>query len=697
MSRALIVVLLLVVLAAGGSLLAWYFAYEVNDAPPSAAPVAHLAEPASIAWQANGVARITAASLSDAVAALGYVHGTQRTWSLALWRQTALGRLGEWFGRGMVPLDRHARQLGLGPLAQEAYAQLPDSTQRLLTAYTSGVNAALDAGAAQQHDELLLLDLAPAPWQPWHSLAIERLVGWLATSPPADSTISASTAAVRRFVAEDATFRHWLHVHGLERSIAWGVRGAQGPVLFQRHVYGTSALPLVEAVILDVAGEPAWMGAALPGTPFLVTGRSGRGAWSTLLHSPMRLTLAPVDSSALRTVHERIRFRDGGETLFTTSRAPGQLPLGPPDARPVRPGALPDTLSAADSIAAVDSIRTPRRSVWQVEWTGLRPVSDASAWLALPHRPAPPFTLMSGRGLHLDRNGTWTVVGEPPVVARFDNGMLVGQSPWAQTQARVLRTQLDAPPSVEALSARDSSTWAAQGASSVLPFLLRTEPQDTLLSEAVTYLRNWDYAYDRASIGASIFESWLRAHRATTDSLPFIRTPAPRTPPEDSLAYVQWTDSLRADSLRRSRQLQSTLRQAVDSLMKQFGPDPRRWRWEHVRTTPRYFPVWSADSLVGRDLAGLSNTRYAAVERPGRGHPSTLSGGTSLLDAAPAPAAAWEGWTSAAPAAPFMARRPRMYIDRFLGRYAAPDRPPPPFALRDDTAATATTQLRPSP
>lgn len=697
MRRALIVVLLLIVLAMGGSLLVWYFAYAVNDTPPTTSSIARLAQPASIEWQANGVARISASSRSDAIAALGYVHGMQRTWTLALWRQTALGELSEWFGRGVLPLDRHARQLGLGAMAKEAYTQAPGSTQRLLTAYASGVNAAWDAGAAQHHDELVLLDVSLAPWQPWHALAIERLIGWLTTSPPADSTIAATTSAAQRFFAADAQFRRWLHLHGFERSVAWGVRTTQGTSLFQRHVYGTSALPLVQEIVLEETGAPASMGASIPGTPFLATGRSGRSAWSMLLHSPMDLIFAPVDSSALATVHERIHFRDGGETLFTTSRAPGRLPLGTPDARPIRPGTLPDTLSVADSIAAIDSIRTRRRSVWQVQWPGLQPVSDASAWLALPQGQAPSFTLLSGRGLRLESDGNWAILGEPPVLARFDNGILIGQSSWAQAQARALRSQLDTPASVEALSARDSSVWAARGASSVSPFLFRAPPSDSLLSEAMTYLRNWDYAYDRASIGASIFDSWLHAHRTAADSLPFIRDRTPLTPPDDSLAYVQWTDSLRADSLRRSRQLQRTLQQAVQSLANQSGADPRQWRWERINTTPLHFPVWSADSLVDRNLEGLSNTRYAAVDRPGRGHPSTLSGGSSLLDAAPTPVAAWEGWTSTAPNAPFMVRRPRLYTNVFLGRYAVPDRRPSPFALRSDTATTVTTSLQPAP
>jgi hypothetical protein len=312
----------------------------------------------------------------------------------------------------------------------------------------------------------------------------------------------------------------------------------------------------------------------------------------------------------------------------------------------------------------------------------------------------PPFRLMSGHGLRVSTDGGWTVMGDPPVAERFDRGVLIGQSSWARSQARILRGQLDATAmaSVEQLSARDSSAWAARRISSALPFLLLTAPADTtLLSEAITYLRNWDSAYDRASIGASVFESWLVTHRTATDSLPFLLDYAVPTPPDDSLSRVRWTDSLRADSMRRSRQLQATLQQAVQALEAQYGSDTRRWRWERVNARAHHFPVWSADSLVDRNLRRLSDTRFAALDHPGQGHPSALSGGSSLLDPSPAPTAAWEGWTTVAPEAAFMVRRLRIPIDVFLGRYAAPERLPPPMALESDALVRAMTTLQPSP
>lgn len=696
--RSLITSLLFLALLAGGSVLVWYFAYEAETPPPRTSTVTALDQPATIHWQANGIPRIEATSRADAVAALGYAHGLQRTWTLALWRQTALGQLGEWFGRGLGPLDQHARRLGLASRAETAYGQLPEATQQLLSAYATGVNAAWADGAAARSSELVLLDVPLADWQPWHSIAIERLVGWMATTPPPDSTLAPLPDSTKRFFQTDDRFRQWLHLYGMERSVAWGISTPDGPALFQRHVFGASTLPLLQSAILDDGTGTAMQGASLPGTPFFPSGRTGTSAWSILLHSPMPLNFAPVDSSALRTEYDRIRFRDGSETLLTTVRTPDRLPLSVPDPRPVRAAVLPDTLSPADSAAVMDSIRTQRRSVWQIRWPGLQPLTDASAWLDLARGEIGAFQLLNGHGLQLQPNGEWTVLGAPPVIARSGNGVLVGQTAWAQSQARSLEALLaaTASPAVEQLSESDSSTWAARGTRSVMPFLLMAAPGDSLVREATTYLRNWDYTYDRASIGASVFETWLRTHRAATDSLPFIPPRAPLTPPDDSLALVQWTDSLRADSLRRGDALQATFAQAAQSLSEQFGADLRRWRWERVNAMPRYFPVWSADSIITRDLRGLSETRYAPIQRPGRGHPSTLSGGTSLLDAAPQPAAAWEGWTTLAPDAPFVVRRPPVRTEVFLGRYTAPDRRPPPTALRSDSTAPAQTQLRPA-
>lgn len=700
MKRVLLAVLLLTVLGLGAGILFWYFAYGADERPPPEVRLTGLSSPVTVHWQKNGVARVGAATSSDAAIALGYVHGIQRTWSLALWRQTALGRLGEWFARGVLPLDRHARRLGLGALARDAYAQLPDSARHLLTAYATGLNAALEDGAAQRHDELVLFDLSLAPWEPWHTLALERLVAWLATTPPSETALAAADSATARFFATDTRFRRWLHLYGFDRSVAWAVRHADGrPALFQRHVFGASALPLFQEVILEGRKTTGVRGAALPGTPFFPSGRSDGHAWSVFLSSPLELAFAPVDSSVLTMTHERLRLRSGSELLLTTRRTPGALPLGHPDPHPLvfASLALPDTLSPADSAAVVDSVSARRRSVWQVRWPGFYAVTDAAAWHALTGSRPTSFRLFDGRGLRVTNEGRLRVLGTPAVVERFDHGVFVGQTDWAHDQAQRLRAEQPAasPLPLASLSASDSSAWAADRMATLMPLLDMVEPSTDRLREVRTYLRNWDHRYDYASIGASIFDAWMRAHRAETDSLPPAHPRRPLPPPADSVAYVQWTDSLRADSLRQARLLRRTLGRAVDTLAVRFGPDPRRWRWERVNATPRYFPVWSADSLVDPELKGLSTTRYAPLERPGRGHPSTLAGGTSLLDPIPAAAATWEGWIPPS-SSHFTVRRHQPHTDVFLGRHAIPDRPAP-FPLRSEAAPVATTVLRPAP
>ena len=62
-----------------------------------------------------------------------------------------------------------------------------------------------------------------------------------------------------------------------------------------------------------------------------------------------------------------------------------------------------------------------------------------------------------------------------------------------------------------------------------------------------------------------------------------------------------------------------------------LGPDVREWRWDRVVSDRRYFPVWSADSLVNASLQDLHTTRYAPLRRTGHGHPSALVGGPFFL------------------------------------------------------------------
>ncbi len=660
-----------------------YLAYDVGDGLPRRVGVQGLHAPVHVDWQDDArVAYIEADSLLGAYAALGYVHGARRTWTAVLWRQTALGRLAEWYGEVLLPLDRFTRRLGFAALARETYATLPEADRALLEAYARGMNAALQTDAVQMSEFLVLLEEHPAPWQPWHTHAVERLFAWLSTPPPAPERLAATDSSVAAFLSLDAALHRWLALHGFAHSVAFVVRDSAAAHLFQRHVYGASALPVYQAVVLDTPQRPPLLGASLPGTPFFPAGRTGTHAWAVLPSSTMTLERVAYDSTRVTRSFTRLLDADGIEHLLTIRRLGDALPLGRPTSYP-----RSDT-TRADTALARPLPPPPADSIWQVQWPGLTPGTDLAAWQALVRGAAPTFHLLEGDGLRMDSTGSVQVMGTPQVVERFPAGLVVGNTFWVQYAADELRV-LASPDSLTALSEWidvDSSAWAAQTAPVLLASLdslarsrggrLTTERSTGIFHEALTYLINWNFSYDRASIGASIYDTW-------TDAYALGRRERPKAPAADTAS---------GERLRRYQALQ----QAVSSLARTFGRDLRRWRWEHVMPDVRYFPGWPADTLLGRAPHPLTRTRYAPIRLPGRGHPSALSWGPSLLhDGRPAPAA-WETWISTAAWDRLFVRRRRFDLEAFLGRYRIPDRRPPPVVLTPDANADRSTLLVPA-
>jgi penicillin amidase len=666
-------VVLLVLLAGGG--LWWLLA---PDAPyPPRAAVEGLNAPTTVRWTNAGLASIETRDSLDAFTALGYVHGLTRGWTIALWRQTARGTLSRWFGTGLVPIDRHTRRLELAVQARVTYEQLPAATKRRLKAYTHGVNAAFQSPRVRQQDPFVLLDVQPAPWKPWHTLAIERLLSWLAT--PTLSRMPGAPAAVTDFRKRDQQLRRWLHLHGWDRSVSWAMRPRTSPdssrtVLFHRHVMGATAPAIVQEITLKRPSTTGLTGATLPGVPIFVTGTRDGEAWASLLRSRAHIVRAPFDSSQVTQRYERLTPSNGDEQLVQIQRLGRTLLLGtdttasPPDSTLDRPNQPDSTRSA------------PSGTAWVLRWPGLSPTSDLQAWLKraglTPNRPdTTSFTLFEGDGLRITPTGTWTVTGTPSVVVRdsANQHILVGHSDWIRYQARSLRAnhRPNTPIQTGRWSASDSSTWAARLLPTLQPALDRLSQTHPQFQNVATYLQNWDHVYDPSSIGATLFDQWMRAYRSELGHLPTVA---------DTSVYFS-----------TYRQHQALLH-ALDTLQTRFGPDVRQWRWERAVSNRRYFPVWSADSLVQKNLQDLSTTQYAPLDRRGRGHPSALAGGPSLVDPSPiAPApTTWEGWTVPA-GSTLVVRRHRYDPAALFARSRIQRTRPSPIQLSPDSTSYTTT------
>ena len=620
-----------------------YLSYGLTPGPPARMNVPQLSDSAGVEIFADGSARIVAANEEDAVAALGALHAQQHGWTMALYRRTAIGRLSEWFGDEMLDVDRLTLRLVLGRSAREAFGLLPDDRKRILAAYARGVNAAWQRRRSSMRDEFVLLGVQPDPWEPWHALAVERLYAWsAATRPPADSLIEAG-GEVAAFFEADRLLQGLIHLHGFDHSLAWTRQDSTGVDLFQRHVYGSSALPLFQSVVLEWPGADPVTGATLVGTPFMPVGKDEMRAWSILLSSPLSLERAVRDTADVLPTYERLISADGEEHLLRVERTGTEIFFEAPQ----------PFFIASDTVAA------GRRQGWVLRWSGLTSPTDAEAWGRLAAGAAPAFQLFGGDGIVLGADGSTMVLGQPLVNVNFPGGSLVSNNSWATSVADRLATLLtDEQSGPDPSGFRDNltSSWAASLAPLMTRDAIAVPNQPGMVTEALAYLRNWDFAYDRASIAASIFETWVSAYR---DSLG--RMPTPTVP-----------DTMISEVLVRYELLVNT----VEKMAARYGDNLSQWRWEEVQPKHFHFPVFSADTLIRIDAGPVSGTRYAFIEVPGAGHPSTLHWGSTFVDDRPPSPAVWEASISTTDWEALRVRSRRFEASRFFGRYLVSDRDP---------------------
>ncbi|HEY0503030.1 MAG TPA: penicillin acylase family protein [Lysobacter sp.] len=132
-----------------------------------------LSAPVSIQRDALGVATIDAASETDAMRALGYLHAQERYFEMDLMRRTAAGELAELFGPIAVETDkRHRIHRFRARVEQKLDAILVDK-RPVAQAYVEGVNAGLRDLKVRPWP-YLLLRTQPEPWQ----LSDTPLVGY---------------------------------------------------------------------------------------------------------------------------------------------------------------------------------------------------------------------------------------------------------------------------------------------------------------------------------------------------------------------------------------------------------------------------------------------------------------------------------------------------------------------------------------
>lgn len=113
---------------------------------------------------ATGVPTIQAGNRLDAAFGLGFLHSQERFFQMDLLRRVPAGRLAELLGPAPLENDKLMRRHRFQQVAEESWNRLPPLEQKLLTAYTDGVNLGLQKlGAAPL--EYQILRQSPQPWR----------------------------------------------------------------------------------------------------------------------------------------------------------------------------------------------------------------------------------------------------------------------------------------------------------------------------------------------------------------------------------------------------------------------------------------------------------------------------------------------------------------------------------------------------
>jgi penicillin amidase len=165
-------VLAVVVVAAG------YF-YLLQSLPREEGEIrlGGLQRPVEVLRDSFGIPHISAASLDDAIYALGFVHAQDRLWQMELSRRTAAGRLAEALGEGALETDRFLRTLGVRRAAEASLARLDKETRALLETYAAGVNAYMNTRPVLPI-EFWLTGAKLEPWTPADSLGWIKMMAW---------------------------------------------------------------------------------------------------------------------------------------------------------------------------------------------------------------------------------------------------------------------------------------------------------------------------------------------------------------------------------------------------------------------------------------------------------------------------------------------------------------------------------------
>lgn len=258
---------------------------------------------------------------NDAFFALGYAHAQDRFWQLNILRRSAQGRLSELFGQKTLELDEFVRRLDLYNLARSSVEHQSEQTKSILKAYSNGINARVreinTKALGRGSPEMFLYPNEFSFWRPADSIAIFKLLS-LKMSGQIDAEVTYARALLAvndpkmlSALLPDAPGKPVINLDKMQylssnfstsannkeksRSLfkfpSWELAGASnvfgatkersvssGSLMANDPHFELSAPSLfyLARLQLDTSGV---IGASVPGTPIILSGRNNKLAW----------------------------------------------------------------------------------------------------------------------------------------------------------------------------------------------------------------------------------------------------------------------------------------------------------------------------------------------------------------------------------------------------------------------------------
>jgi penicillin amidase len=282
-----------------------------------------------------GIPYIQAQSDNDVAFALGYLHASERLFSMDLYRRVGEGRLSEIFGERTFRFDKLFRTIGISRTIKSNIYKYDKTTLSLLKSYADGVNHYIEKNKSYLPIEFDLLGYQPERWTEQHSLLIIRMMAWelnlnwwadfvyaeliekfgkekVSEILPDVSSKDLNNIPVNKsslsklsdnFIQTNLALRQFLGLEGTQvGSNNWVVNGNKsvlGKPIIANDPHLPYSIPAKWYLAVIKTNQQTLAGFTLPGVPGIVIGKNDNIAWAltNLMNDETDFYLEQLDSS----------------------------------------------------------------------------------------------------------------------------------------------------------------------------------------------------------------------------------------------------------------------------------------------------------------------------------------------------------------------------------------------------------------